>query len=148
MNTNRIFSRGALSCALCLFLWMASGCKHTPPKNTTLVTETQAPTVKSVLRPLVDPREKEAQEQIDSMQEQIRTLAARTEVLHRFHRIRMSPKWLDKVQATREEASRPAERMRYLEATRALLARQLQALRAEMKVYQEFEASDPAIPHP
>jgi hypothetical protein len=148
MNTNRIFSRGALAFPLVLFLWMTSGCKHAPPKNTTPVTETQAPPVKSALRPLVDPREKEAQNQIDSMQEEIRILTARTEALESFHRIRMGPKWIEKVQTAREEASRPAERLRYLEATKALLARRLQGLRAEMKVYEEFQSSDPAIPRP
>ena len=148
MNTNWIFSRGALSCALCLLLCTTWGCKHAPPKITTPVTETQAPAVTSALRPLVDPREKEAQEQINSMQEQIATLTARTEALARFHGIRMGPKWIEKVQSAREEASRPAERMRYLEATKALLARRLQALRAEMKVYEEFQASDPSIPRP
>ena len=146
MNTNRIFSRGALSFALGLFLWMTSACKHTPPKNTTPVTETQAPPVKSALRPLVDSREKEAQDQIDSMQEQIRALTARTEVLSRFHGIRMSPKWIEKVKTAREGASRPSERMRYLEATKALLARRLEALRTELKVYEEYQASDPSIP--
>ncbi len=148
MNTNWIFSRGALSFALVLFLWMTSGCKHGPPKNTTPVTDTQAPTAKSALRPLVDPREKEAQDQIDSMQEQIRILTARTEAMEKFHRVRMTPKWIDKVQTAREDASRPAERIRYLEATKALLARRLQGLRAEMKVYEEFQSSDPAIPRP
>ena len=148
MNTNRIFSRGAFFFALGLFLWMTSACKHSPPKSTTPVSATQAPTVKSALRPLIDPREKDAQNQIDSMQEEIRILTARTEALEKFHRIRMGPKWMDKVQAAREDASRSSERLRYLEATKTLLARQLEALRAEMKVYEEFQSSDPAIPRP
>jgi hypothetical protein len=148
MNTNMIFSRGALSLTVGLFLWTAAGCKHAPPKNTTPITDTQAPTAKSALRPLVEPREKEIQIQIDSMQDQIRDLMARTEVLFKFHAVRMGPKWMEKVQAAREEASRPADRIRYLEATKALLTRKLQGLRAEMKVYEEFQASDPSIPRP
>jgi hypothetical protein len=148
MNTNWIFSRAALSFALGLLLWMTSGCKHAPPKNTTPVTETQAPLAKSALRPLMDPRERETQIQIDSMQDQIRDLTTRTEALARFHGVRMGPKWVDKVQAAREEASRPADRIRYLEATKVFLARKLQGLRREMKVYEEFQSSDPSMPRP
>jgi hypothetical protein len=148
MNTNRLFSRGARFLTLGLFLWMMVGCKHSPPRSTTPVTETQAPTAKSALRPLIDPRERELQEQIDLMQDQIKALSARTEALARFHGLRMGPKWVAKVQAAREEASRPTERIRYLDATKALLARRVQALRTEMKVYEEFESSDPAIPRP
>jgi hypothetical protein len=146
MNTHWISSRGAFFLTLGLFLWTATGFKHGPPKSKMPVPETQAPVVKSVSRPAVDPREKQFQEQIDSMQEQISALTARTDAMARFHGVRMGPKWVEKVQAAREEASRPSERMRYLEATKALLARKLQALRAEMKVYEEFELSDPAIP--
>lgn len=148
MNMNMIFSRGALSLTLGLFLWTTAGCKHAPPKNTTPVTETQAPTAKSALHPLLDPREKEVQAQIDSMQDQIRDLTTRTEVLSKFHAGRMGPKWMEKVQAAREDATRPADRIRYLEATKTLLARRLQGLRTEMKVYEEFQSSDPSIPRP
>jgi hypothetical protein len=96
----------------------------------------------------VDPREKELQGQIDLMQEQISALTTRTDALAGFHGGRMPPKWIEKVQAARAEASRPADRVRYLEAVKALLARRLQALRAEMKVYEEYEASDVSIPRP
>jgi len=146
MNTSRILFRGALCLALVLSLWTTAGCRHASPKNTTPVSEIQAPIIKTVPRPSVDPREKEFQAQIDSIQEQIRILTARTEALAGFHSVRMGPKWVEKVQAARADASRPAERMRYLEAMKALLARKLQALRAEMKVYEEFESSDPSIP--
>jgi hypothetical protein len=147
MNTHSILWRTALSLALGSSLWM-SGCKHGPPKITTPVTDVQAPMIKSVSRPAVDPKEKQFQEQIDLMQEQIRSLAARTEALARSHGVRMGPKWVEKVQAAREEGSPPADRIRYLEATRALLARKLQALRAEIKVYEEFESSAPTVPRP
>jgi hypothetical protein len=147
MNINRFLSRHALFLALGLFLWTTAGCKHTAPKNRTPVTETQAPETARA-RSSVDPSEKRFQQQIDLMQDQIRTLTAQTDALARFHGAQMGPKWVDKVQAVRAEASRPSERIRYLEATSALLARKLQSLRAEMKVYQEFEASDPAIPRP
>ncbi len=146
MNTHRIFLRGALFLPVVFFLWMSAGCKHSPPRNTRPVTEIQSPVVKRVARPAVDPREKEFQQQIDAMQDQVRALTARTEALGRFHGVRMGPQWVEKVQAAREEASRASERIRYLEATKVLLARKLQSLRAEMKVYEEFEASDPAIP--
>ena len=148
MNTNRIYSRGALVLTLGLFLWTMVGCKHSPPKNTTPVTDVQAPLVRNVSRPSVDSREKEFQQQIDAMQEQVAVLSARTESLARFHGLRMGPKWVEKVQAARDDASRPSERVRYLEATKALLARKLEALRTELKVYEEFQSSDPAIPRP
>lgn len=149
MNINRISSRCALVFTLGLFL-CTSGCKHNPaPKKSTMpVTDVQAPTAKPELRLLVEPREKELQNQIDTMQEQIRILTARTEAMAAFHAIRMGPQWVEKVKAAREEGSRPADRMRYLEAMKTLLARKLEALRDEMKVYEDFQASDPAIPRP
>ena len=150
MRVTNSFLTGFLL-ALGLMSWMATGCKHTPkapPKSTTPVPETQAPVIKKITRPAEDPREKELQSQIELMQEQIKLLSARTEALAGFHGLRMPPNWIEKVQAARADASRPSERMRYLEATKALLARKLQALRNEIKVYQEFEASDPAVPRP
>ena len=149
MNTNRIFSTSARSIVLGLLLSAAAGCRHEtePPKITTPISETQAPLVKRPAR-AVDSRERELQLQIENMQEQIKVLTARTEGLAGFHSVRMGPKWDAKVEAARAGASRPDERMRYLEATKALLARKLQALRAEMKVYEDYEASDPAIPRP
>ena len=132
-----------------LLLSGAAGCRHEkePPKITTPVTDTQAPLVKTPAR-AVDSRERELQLQIENMQEQIKVLTARTERLAGFHSVRMGPKWDAKLEAARANASRPDERMRYLEATKALLGRKLQALRAEIKVYEEYEASDPAIPRP
>lgn len=112
------------------------------------VTDVQAPTAKSALRPLVEPREKELQNQIDGMQEQIRIMTSRTEAMAAFHGIRMNAKWVEKVKAAREEGSRPSDRIRYLEATKTLLTRKLEALRDEMKVYEDFQASDPSIPRP
>jgi hypothetical protein len=148
MNTNWILSRRAFSLALGVFLWTTTGCKHEPLKSKMPVTDVQAPVAKSALRPLAEPRETELQNQIEGMQEQIRTLTARTEALGNFHGLRMGPKWVEQVRTAREGASRPADRVRYLEATKALLARKLQALRAEMKVYEEFESSNPANPRP
>jgi len=147
MNTNWILSRGAIVFALASLL-CAAGCKHTPPKSNTPVVDTQAPVIRSVPRAPVDPREREFQLQIESMQDEIRNLRVRTEAMAGVHGVRMTPKWVEKVKAAREKASRPAERIRYLEATKALLARQLEALRTEMKVYEEFQASDPSIPRP
>ena len=147
MNTNRLL----LCSVLGLILWAVAGCKHREkkvPRPTTPVTETQAPVPRNVSRSSADSRERELQGQIDAMQEQIRALTARTEALAGFHRVRMGPEWVEKVEAARADASRPSERMRYLDATKALLARKLEALRAEMKVYQEFELSDPSIPRP
>lgn len=152
MNTNCISSRGTLHLLLGFLLCAIVGCKHSepapPPKSKVPVTETQAPVAKRVPLPAEDPREKELQGQIDLMQEQTKILTSRTEALAAFHGLRMTPKWIEKVQAARADASRPAERMRYLEATKALLARKLQSLRAEMKVYEEYESSDAAIPRP
>lgn len=146
MNTDRLRLFSAI--LLGPVLLATGGCKHREkgvPKPATPVTETQAP-VKKIAPSSFDLREKQLQGQIDSMQEQIRVLTARTEALAGFHRVRMGPKWVEKVEKARADASRPSERMRYLEATQALLARKLDALRAEMKVYQEFESSDPSIP--
>jgi hypothetical protein len=148
MNMNRILSRAARSVALSCLLWAAAGCKHAPARSTMAVTDTQAPVMKSVPRPTENARESEMQRQIDLMQEQISILTARAQTLAAFHQLRMPPKWSEKVQAARADASRHAERMRYLEATKDLLARKLQALRNEIKVYEEFQASDPAIPRP
>ena len=143
MNTNRILSFSALFLVLNLFLFAISGCQHGKS-----VSKTQAPPTKTAPRLVTDPREKEIQDQINVMQEQIGILTKRTETLAAFHGLQMGPKWVEKVHAARADASHPNERMRYLEATKALLARKLQSLRAEMKVYEEFEASDPAIPRP
>ena len=141
-------ARGTPWVAMSLMLCLGTGCHHDPARSTLPVSEVQAPAVKAAPRPVADSAEKRLQDQINRMQEQIGTLTARTEALARFHGPRMGPNWIEKVQAAREQASRPAERERYLEATRALLARKLQSLEAELKVYQEFEASDPAIPRP
>ena len=138
----------ALLLAAGSFLLAGAGCKHAPPRNTTPLSETQAPLVADRPRPSDVLSEKRLQDQIDLMQEQIGIMSARTDALAKFHGTRMGPKWVEKVQAARADASRPAERMRYLEATKALLARKLQALQAERKVYEEFELSDPAIPRP
>ncbi len=127
---------------------LSVGCRHAPPKNTTPVTDTQAPVLKTLARPPVDPAEKRLQQQIEEMQDQIASLTTRSESMARFHGAQMSPKWIERVQAARAEASRESERMRYLEATKALLVRKLQALRSELKIYEEFEASDPALPRP
>lgn len=148
MNSSRVLRHVALFLALGSFPWTFSGCRHGPPKNTTPISETQAPVAKRTPRPDANPREKEFQAQIDLMQEQIKALAARTEALAQFHGLRMPPKWVEKLQAARADASRPAERMRYLEAAKALLARRLESLRSELKVYEEFQASDPTIPRP
>ena len=125
---------------------MAAGCKHEPQISKMPVSDVQQPTAKSALRPLAEPRERELQSQIEGMQEQIRILTARTEALAGFHGVRMGPKWSEKVKAAREEGSRPSDRIRYLEATKTFLGHKLEALRDEMKVYEEFESSDPAIP--
>ena len=152
MDTLKIPARGALLLALGLLVWTSTGCRHaqakSPAKSTLPISETQAPPAKTVSRPTEDPAEKRLQDQINSMQEQIGPLTARTEAMARFHGVQMGPKWIERVQAARADASRPSERVRYLEATKALLARRLEALRAELKVYQEFESSDPAIPRP
>jgi hypothetical protein len=149
MNIDKFPSR-VVTIVTFVFCLCAAGCKHEPTvkKSSMPVTDVQAPITKPVLRPLVEPREKELQNQIDTMQEQVRTLTARTEAMAAFHAIRMGPKWVEKVKAAREEGSRPAERLRYLEAMKKLLARKLEALRDEMKVYEDFQASDPSIPRP
>jgi len=152
MDTLRISARGAQLLALGFLIWTSMGCRHgqpkSPPKSTLPISETQAPPAKTVARPTENSAERRLQDQINSMQEQIGPLTARTETLARFHGVRMGPKWAEKVQAARADASRPAERVRYLEATKALLARRLEALRTELKVYEEFQSSDPSIPRP
>jgi hypothetical protein len=152
MDTLRTSARGALLLALGLLVWTNAGCRHgkakSPARSSLPISETQAAPAKSVSRPTEDPAEKRLQDQITSMQEQIGPLTERTEAMARFHGAAMGPKWVEKVQAARANASRPSERIRYLEATKALLARRLEALRAELKVYQEFESSDPAIRRP
>ena len=148
MNMNRILSRSILLLGLGWIPCATTGCKHAPPKSTMPVTETQAPLAKSAPRSTENSRENELQRQIDLMQEQIGVLTTRAQTLSAFHQLRMPPKWSEKVQAARADASRHSERMRYLEATKDLLARKLEALRNEIKVYEEFQASDPAIPRP
>lgn len=148
MNTKRIAWRTTFILALGLFLEAGAGCKSTPRKSTQSVADTQAPTVIKAAHPTTDSKEKRLQEQINLMQEQLGPLAARTEALARVHGSQMNQKWFEKVQAAREDASNLSERLRYLEATKALLARRLQALRAELKVYEEFELSDPTIQRP
>lgn len=149
MNMTRFRSiQTALLLAVGSLLLASPGCQHAPPRNTTPLSETQAPLVADRPRPSEALSEKRLQGQIDMMQEQIGIMSARTDALAKFHGTRMGPKWVEKVQAARAEASRPSERMRYLEATKALLARKLQALQAERKVYEEFELSDPSIPRP
>src|SRR5205085_8725362 len=107
MNINRVCTVFAVG--ITLLLVSATGCKHGPKKPTTPVTDTQAPPTKAQLRSLMDQREKKLQDQIDSMQDQIRTLSVRTESLAQFHGARMSPKWVEQVKAARAEASRPAD---------------------------------------
>lgn len=151
MNTKILFPRHALFLGLALVLSASAGCRHkpqTPAKSTMPVTEVQAPAVTSAPRSTVDPKEKRLQEQINLMQEQLGPMTARTEALARFYGSQMGPNWVGKVQRAREDASSESERLRYLEATKALLARRLNALRAEMKVYEEFAQSDPAVPRP
>jgi hypothetical protein len=148
MSINHPSSFNVLLLGLGVSFFAVAGCKHTPPKNTTPISQPQAPATKTIPRVDVDPREKELQGQIDLMQEQIKILAPRTEALGSFHGTRMGPKWIEKVQAARADASRPSERVRFLEATKTLLARRLGALRTEMKVYEDYQASDPAIPRP
>lgn len=137
--------------ALGLLLLSAVGCKSTPkspPKNTTPVTDTQAPSVREALRPMTTSEEKRMQDQIDAMQDQIRVLGARTDALATSYGALMSPQWRNKVLDARAGASRESERLRYLEATKALLARRLQSLQAELKVYEAFQLSDPSAPRP
>ncbi len=151
MSTKKFFIRPALAFSLALAVFLGAGCRHkpqTPPKSTRPVTDVQVPTVASAPRSTVDPTEKRLQEQINLMQEQLGPLAARTETLARFYGSQMGPKWVGKVQRARADASSQSERLRYLEVTKALLARRLNALRAEMKVYEEFAQSDPAVPRP
>jgi TolA-binding protein len=148
MNTKQIACPIALVFTLSLFVGTGIGCKSQPRKNTTPVVETQAPTVVKPARSTTDPTEKRLQEQINLMQEQLGPLTARVEALSRFHGNQMNQKWSEKVQKARDEASDRSERLRYLEATKALLSRRLQALRTELKVYEEFELSDPTIPRP
>ena len=149
MNITRFRSiQTALLLAVFSLLLAGPGCQHAPSRNTTPLSETQAPLVADRPRPSEALSEKRLQGQIDLMQEQIGLMSARTDALAQFHGTRMGPKWVEKVQAARADASRPSERMRYLEATKALLARKLQALQAERKVYEEFELSDPSVPRP
>ena len=149
MNITRFRSiQTALLLAVGSLLLASPGCQHAPPRNTTPLSETQAPLVADRPRSSEALSEKRLQGQIDLMQEQIGIMNARTDALAKFHGTRMGPKWVEKVQAARADASRPSERMRYLEATKALLARKLQALQAERKVYEEFELSDPSVPRP
>ena len=149
MNLKRFrATNGALMLAAGLVLMGGVGCKHRPPRNTTPVSETQAPLVATPPRETTRTSEKKLQGQIDLMHEQIGIMTDRNDALAKFHSTRMGPKWVEKVQAARADASRESERMRYLEATKALLARKLQALQTERKVYEEFELSDPSIPRP
>ena len=136
MNQNAIVSRAALPLALVLLVWTGAGCKHTSRKTKPAVVET--PTVS---RPVVS-SERRLQDQIDSMREQIGILSARAEAAARIHGSQMSPKWVDKVEAARTSGSNSSERMRFLDASKALLARKLQGLRDELKVYEEFLASE------
>jgi hypothetical protein len=110
------------------------------------VTQTQAPLVASNPRPADDSGERRLQDQIDLMQEQIRILSAQTDSNARILGGQMGPKWIEKVQAARASASRASERMRYLESTKALLARRLESLRMEQKVYEDFQRSEPTAP--
>lgn len=147
---NAEFSRRlAVPLSVASFLLIAAaGCKHDPQISRTPPSQTQAPILRTAPRLTVTPRERELQVQIDAMQEQLKLFAARTEALWGFYGIRMSPKWAEKVQAARAEASKSSDRVRYLEATKALLSQTLEALRSELKVYEEFQKSDPAIPRP
>lgn len=146
MNTIRIAGRVALIFVLAMFLGAGAGCKSSARPSAPPVAK--APPDVVVKKVVTDSREKRLQEQIGLMQEQIGPLTARTEALARFHGSQMGSKWVDKVQAAREDASNLSERLRYLEATKTLLARKLNALRTELKVYEEFELSDPTIPRP
>lgn len=149
MNLKRFGAmEGALALMAGLVLLAGVGCKHRPPRSSTPVSETQAPLVASPPRETSGTNERKLQGQIDLMHEQIGIMTERNEALAKFHNTRMGPKWMEKVQAARAGDSRESERMRYLEATKVLLARKLEALHTERKVYEEFELSDPSIPRP
>ncbi len=107
MNITRFrFLQTALLLAVGSLLLAGPGCQHAPPRNTTPLSETQAPLVADRPRPSEALSEKRLQGQIDLMQEQIGLLSARTDALAQFHGTRMGPKWVEKVQAARADASR------------------------------------------
>ena len=138
----------ALLLAAGLSLLTGAGCQRARPQIPTSPAGPPLQAVTPAPPPEEATSEKRLQQKIDLMQEQIGLLSTRMDAMAKFHGPQMSPEWAEKVQAARAGASRPAERMRYLEATKALLARKLQALQAERKVYEEFELSDPSIPRP
>jgi hypothetical protein len=90
--------------------------------------------------------EKRLQLRIETLQEEVRGLSTRVDGSERAYWGAMPPTWQDKVRAAKAEASRPSERIRYLEALEAVLARKLRSLQDELRTYEAYQKSDPLVP--
>jgi hypothetical protein len=134
--------------ALFALIWIAVaplGCASKPaPAFGGPVPQAIAPDRASA--PSVPTNEKRFQLKVEMLQEEVTQLTRKVQASEQMYWGMMPAEWQVRVRAAKAEASQSAERIRYLEAMEALLARKLHSLQDEMKTYEAYQMSDPLVP--